>query len=166
MVRNDDMGIVKKIDHTRSPCEQQPELLIGSAAEAFLKQCEDEGVKVVKLSLDDIDNMAVLDRNNRELIYNDATTKEFKKDLQRQTERYWKEKTENTLNYDNYDDEKIQVVQKLRNSGFPVIKIKALDRLIQCNIHYEELTTYFSPDMDLKEISSFADRLADIKEKM
>ena len=166
MVRNDDMGIVKKIDHTRSPCEQQPELLIGSAAEAFLKQCEDEGVKVVKLSLDDIDNMAVLDRNNRELIYNDATTKEFKKDLQRQTERYWKEKTENTLNYDNYDDEKIQVVQKLRNAGFPVIKIKALDRLIQCNIHYEELTTYFSPDMDLKEISSFADRLVDIKEKM
>ena len=27
--------------------------------------------------------------------------------MQRQTERYWKEKTENTLNYDNYDDEKI-----------------------------------------------------------
>lgn len=165
MVRNDDLGIVKRIDHTRSPCEQQPELLVGSKADAFLRQCKEEGVKVIKLSLEDIDSLAILDRNNRELVYNDATTKEFKRDLKRQTEIWWKENSEKSLDYDSYDDKQIQVVQKLRNAGFSIGQIKALDRLVKCHVPYDELMTYFRADMELSEVKMFANRWADIKER-
>lgn len=165
MVRNDDLGIMKRIDYTRSPCEQQPELLIGSAAESFLKQCEEEGVKVIKLSMEDIDSLAVLERNNRKLVYSDATTKEFNENLKRQTKHCLQEKAARSLDYDSYDDKQIQVVQKLRNAGFSVIQIKEMDRLVKCNVKYEELTTYFRPDMGVSELSSFAKRLANIKEK-
>lgn len=165
MNRQDDLGIMKKFDCTRSPCLQQPEILIGSSAESFLKQCNDSGIPVIKLSVEDIDCLAVMERNNRELIYSNAATKEFKKDLKRQTEKYLKEKAAQSLDYDSYDDVQIQSVQKLRNAGFPVAKIKALDSLIKCHVGYEELITYFRADMSISEISTFANRLATIKTK-
>lgn len=165
MVRNDDMGILKEIDHARSPCEQQPGMLVGAEAEAYLKLCEEEGIKVTTLTMDDIDSLSVLCRRNTELVYRDASTVEFHDNLKKNTERILKEERERELDFDSYSESEMIIVQMLKNNGFNAKQIRALDSLIHLGVKYDELTTFFNNEMECSEIQSFAERLSKTKIK-
>lgn len=154
---------VKHYDYNATACEQIPEIFVGEDAENLIKQCEEEGIRVVSLKMDDIDALSILDRNNVMITGNDASTEEYWKQVYKNTERALKESIENELDFDNYGNDEVMVVQKLRNFGFTVKQIKALDPLIHTKIEYEELCTFFSPSMGLDEINNFSSRLAKIR---
>ena len=157
-----------KYDFSKSPCDQIPEFCIGTAADEAVEQCEKEGIKVVKLTLEDIDAYTVLERHKKELLAKgkNATTKEFWEQIHKNSEQVLKEKVANTLDFDNYDDMQVIVVQKLRNKGFAPIQIHALEPLIKINTEFDEIVTFFSPTMDLSEIEEFSLRLSKIKSKL
>lgn len=157
-----------KYDFTRSPCDQIPEFCFGAAAEEAVAQCEKEGIKIVKLSMEDIDAYSVLERHRKEVLAKgkNATTKEFWNQIHRNSELVLKQKHANTLDFDSYDDLQVIVVQKLRNQGFSPIQIRALEPLIKINTGFEEIVTFFSATMDVSEIEEFSLRLAKIKSKL
>jgi hypothetical protein len=68
-----------------------------------------------------------------------------------------------SIDFDSYDDAEILVVAELKNKGFDARQIHGLNPLIHLGVSYDELVTFFGPEMDLKEIEAFAKRLANIK---
>lgn len=157
-----------KYDFSKSPCEQIPEFCIGSEADEAMKQCEKEGIKVIKLTQEDIEAYAVLERNKKEKlsIGQNATTEEYWNQIHKNSKHILKEKLANSLDFENYDDVQVIVVQKLRNQGFSSMQIKALEPLIKVQMGYEEITTFFNPVMDVSEIEEFSLRLSKIKAKI
>lgn len=154
-----------KLDYAKPSCEQIPELLIGKEAEKLLEQCREEGVKVVKLSLDDIDALSVMDREQIPIDGKDATTDEFWRKITQNTEDALRRKKEAALNLDDYTEVEILLVQRLRNVGYLIPQIRALECLIRMGSDFDEIDTYFNPTMSVKEILDFATRLADAKSK-
>ena len=157
-----------KYDFTKSPCEQIPEFYIGTEADEAIEQCKREGIKVVHLTLEDIDAYTVLERHRKEALTKgkNATTKEFWEQIHKNSEQVLKEKNANVLDFDNYDDTQVIIVQKLKNKGFTPVQIKALEPLIKINTDYEEITTFFNCEMDVSEIEKFSLRLSNIKSKL
>lgn len=162
--KNREKFVKTKIDLTKSPCEQIPEFYIGAEADACLRECKDRDIKVIKLTEADIDALAVLKREKNEIPGNDAGTKEFWEQVHRASQKALNEKLKNMLDYDNYDEREFQVVQKLRNKGFIPAQIHALDCLIHEGCDIEELTTYFNPEMSVREMQNAAPRLAAAKQ--
>ena len=154
-----------KMDYGKPPCEQIPEMLLGKEAETFLEQCREEGIKIVKLSLDDIDALSVMDRERMPIKGKDATTDEFWRQVGRSTEEALRRKGEAALNLDDYEENEILLVQRLRNCGYSVSQIHALDSLIRMKSNFDEITAYFNPSMRVSEIMDFATRLAKAKSK-
>lgn len=153
-----------RIDRNKSPCEQLPDILIGADAEAFLNQCEEEGIKVITLTDDDIDAMSVLFRNNKEFTGQDPTTQEYWKQLHIQSELTLKEERKRRLNYDDYNEKEILVIQKLRNCGFSFRQINSLSPLIRNGYSCEQIMEYFGKHLDPIEMESFVERLLKSKQ--
>ena len=149
-------------DKDKADAEQIPELLFGAEAEAFLAKCENEGVDVIKIEEEDLYALDLLERNNKTLIGNDATTKAFWQSVREQSERTLKEVEQNELDFDRYSDKEFLIVQKLKNSGFSTRQIKCLDEIICSGFDFEEILMYFNPGMNIDEISMFASRLVKI----
>lgn len=159
--------VKRKTDfRARNPCELIPDFFVGTDAENFINDCRDEGIPVVTLSAEDVEALAFAERSNITRGY-DVTTKEFLQQIRDNTRQYKKTRQENTLDFDSYgnDNDKIFLVQRLKNIGFSVAQIRALDCLIRMGSDLEEIDTYFNKMMSAREISDFAARLAKAKEK-
>lgn len=166
MKRMDMDDSLLKYDYNKSPCEQVlPDCFINNDAEELIKKCREDGGNVIEITVDDIENLMILERNGLEPQGNDATTKEFWEQLRKNSESIIKEKALNELNFDEYDENSIMTVQRLKNSGFSGKQIHALDPLINIGVDFDELITYFSSTMGAEEMSNFATRLTNIKEK-
>ena len=156
---------VQVLDRKKSPCEQIPEFFIGREADEYLEKCKADGnVKILKLTEQDIDSLSILERENKEILGKDASTKEFWKQIRIQTEKAVKEKAARELNFDQYDAKELLVVQRLKNAGFSSRQIKALESLIKAEIAFDEITLYFNTEMPVTEIEYMAPRLAAAKE--
>ena len=153
------------MDRNKSPCEQFPDFIFGKDAEAFVKNCLEDGIKVVSITEKELDAVATLDNHNIPLTGSDATTKEYWKKIGESTERALEEAKRNSLDLDSYNGNQIITVQKLRNAGFEPSQINALNELIRAGYPYEELITYFGTHMAAKEILDFAGRLARLQNK-
>ena len=147
------------IDRNKSPCEQLPDVLVGASAEAFLKQCEEEGVKVITVTDQDIDAMDILFKSKKEFIGHDPTTKEYWKQLHIQSQKVMKEAEKNRLDYDSFNEKEILVVQRLRNSGFSFRQINSLSPLIRKGYSCDMIKEYFNDRLDTEEIELFVSRL-------
>lgn len=156
---------LQKYKSDLSDCEQIPELIVGKNADEFLKKCDEEGIRVIKLSAEDIDAISIMDRNNKHFVGEDPSTKEFWKNVHKTTRQAIMEKIENTLDLDDYIDTEFLTVQRLRNKGFTPQQIHALDQLIHLGSDLDEITRYFGPHMTASEISDFAGRLAAVKKR-
>ncbi len=156
---------IKPYDYTKRPIEQIPDILVGDEAEAFLKQCEEDGIKVATITMDDLDAGAVLQSKNHPLPGNDATTVEFWKNLYSRTLQVLEEEEKSALNFDLYNNEQLLTVQRLKNQGFSSLQINALNNLINNNYDYEEIVKFFNNGMSAKEINEFAGKLLEIKLK-
>ena len=75
------------------------------------------------------------------------------------------EDKKNTIDFDQYSDEQIIVIQRLRNSGFEPKQINALMDLVKAGYDYDNLIKYFNEDMAVDEIQMFAHRLANMKKQ-
>ncbi|RKI38253.1 hypothetical protein D7V86_15215 [bacterium D16-51] len=156
---------VQVLDRKKSPCEQIPEFFIGREADEYLEKCKADGnIKILKLTEQDIDSLSILERENKEILGKDASTKEFWKQIRIQTEKAVKEKAARELNFDQYDAKELLVVQRLKNAGFSSRQIKALESLIKAEIAFDEITLYFNTEMPVTEIENMAPRLAAAKE--
>lgn len=148
-----------RIDRNKSPCEQIPDVLIGKAAEDFLNQCEDEGIKVITLEDKDIDAMNVLFKSKQDFKGQDPTTKEYWKQLHIQSENVLKELNKSKLDYNSFNEKEILEVQKLRNTGFSLRQINSLGPLIRNGYSCEDIREYFNERLDVSEIDSFVNCL-------
>ena len=166
MKRFDDTDDSMKYDYNKSPCEQiMPKIYMNEEADEVLKKCEEEGKTVVRFTKDDIENLMVLERHGLEPQGNDASTNEYWEQIRKQSEAVVKEKALNELNFDDYDENSIMTVQRLKNNGFTGKQIHAIDPLLSVGVGFDEIISYFSATMTAEEISSFATRLANIKRK-
>jgi len=165
MKRMDNIASNIRYDYNKSPCDQLPEFFIGNEADEILKKCEEDGIQVIHLTLDDIDNLSILERHGMEPQGNDASSKEYWEQIRKNSEAVLKEKASNELNFDDYDEKSIMTVQRLKNNGFSGKQIHALDPLLNVGVDFDELITYFSATMGADEIYNFATRLANIKGK-
>lgn len=166
--RMDNLGIMKDSDYNPdlSPCVQQPGILTDKAAEEYLKICEEEGVKIITLTLDDIDNLTLLARRNEDIMYRDASTKEFHEALRRKAINTIKEEQANS-DFDKFDfsSDQLNVVAQLIAGGYSNDQILALQPLISLNVSFEELSTFFDVDMSVGEMTTFAIKMAAVKQK-
>lgn len=156
---------VLQYDHTRSPCEQIPEVLVGKEAQDFLAKCREENIEIIPVSFDDIDALSVLQREREEIFDKGKADKDIWERIKENSRRKLKEKAASTLSFDNYEGQKFMVVQRLRNNGFTPAQIWALDSLIQSESPYEEISLYFNCEMAVKDIEEIAPRLALAKQK-
>lgn len=155
-----------KFDYSKSPCEQIPDIYVGKEADSFLRQCEDEGVRVVNITLEDVDALATLEREKVPITGENASTKEFWEQIRKNSKEALEKKKASIIDFDSYgSDEKMLLVQRLRKNGFSVVQIRALDSLIQSGSSFEEIDTYFNNEMSVNEIRNFADRLVKAKQK-
>lgn len=157
----------QKLDRTRSPCEQTPEILIGRDAEKFLDDCQDEGVSVVNLSMDDVKSLTIIRQAKIPFKGQNPATEAYWRQIKESTQKIEEERKNNMLDFDSYgSDDNVFLAQRLRNIGFSVAQIKALDCLIKAGSDFDEIDAYFNNMMSVKEIGDFAKRLADAKEKL
>ena len=152
-----------RYDYGKSPCEQLPDILIGKSAEQYLKQCEEEGVKVVRLTEMDLDALSVLESHDKRIPGKDATTNEFWRAVYENTEKVLKEEKRNEIDMDSYNNNQIIAVQRLRNTGFSPKQINALNGLIKVGYNFEEIIKYFNNNMSVDEIEYFSARLKEIQ---
>lgn len=161
-------GVVESLyKHNKdlSDCDQIPNILIGADAESFLRKCEEEGIRVVTLTDEDVDALCILDRSQKEPVGEDPTTQAFWRNVRNTTRKTLIEKLGNTLDLDQYTEEEFLVVQKLRNKEFTPLQIHALDELIHLGSSLSEITNYFGPHMTVTEIEDFTARLATVKRR-
>lgn len=166
-----DRGVLKdlkKYDNSRSASDQLSDdmVIVGRGVEEYIKKCEEEDIKVIKLSEQDILAMDVLDRADRKSPGIDPATKEFWKNIHKTTREVIQENIANTLNLDEYTDKEMMTVQKLKNTGFTTQQIHALDQLIHLGSDIEEITGYFNSTMNATDMEDFACRLAAVKKKV
>jgi hypothetical protein len=155
-----------RIDRNKSPCEQLPEVLTGAAAEDFLRQCEEDGIKVISITDEDIDAMDVLLRNKRDFSGRDPTTQEYWKQLRINSQKVLKEVERSKLDYDSFTEKEILVVQRLRNLGFSHRQINSLSPLIRDGYSCEKIKEYFNERMDIGEIDDFVRRLLKVEKQV
>lgn len=155
----------KPYNYEKSPCEQIPEVLYGKAAENYLKQCEEEGIKVLTLTEDDLDALAVLSNHEKELPGKDPSTNEFWDKVYENTIKVLEEQKKEELKLDIYSDKQIMIIQRLRNKGFSAKQINALSDLISIDVSFEEITEFFNSDMAVEDMREMSNRLAKIKKQ-
>lgn len=158
-----------KYDYSKSPCEQIPKLYMGNKAKKILQHCKADKIPVIKITEADIEAYTVLERYKKEqagMLGNDVSTEAFWELLHKNKEFVLEENRRNSLDIEMYDDTAFITVQKLRNAGFEANKINVLNPLIVTGMKYEEIITFFRPDMEIEEIQLFATRLAKIKQKV
>lgn len=172
LTRKEPYVIKKKVDtastqydYEKSPCEQVPNVLLGKAAEAYIKQCEEEGVKIVNLNEIDLDALAILEENNETMPGKDASTDIFWRRVYERTAAIIEDEKRKQLNMDDYSDGQIIIVQQLRNAGFTPKQINSLNMLIHKGYKFEEILKYFNCSMAEEEIHSFAVKLATINQQ-
>jgi type IV secretion system protein VirD4 len=159
-----DAGI-SQYEYEKSCCEQLPEVLVGKEASEYLKQCDEAGVKIINLNELDLDAVSVLKNNNQPLPGKDATTNEFWRKVYSSTAEYIEDKKKSELNFDDYSDDQIIIVQRLRNLGFIPTQINALNALITMGCSFEEITQFFNCNMSVDDMRVASGRLAEIKKQ-
>lgn len=143
----------------KSPCEQQPEIIVGEAAKEYIKECEKDGIKVIKITEADIDALSVLERNNEKIVGNDASTNTFWNYVHENTQKTLDRKKTETIDLSNYSMDELMLVQRLKTYGFEEKQIKNLEPLIFAGWDFEQITMYFALKMSATEIKSFSERL-------
>ncbi len=166
-IKRRDSKVKTKYDFNKSPCEQIPVVYSGREAEKMKAQCEHDGIEIIKISADDVDAMSVLSRNKEPLVGLPGAegTESFWRHVRENSKRILEEQKNKTIDYNDYDDEQVLLVQRLRNEGYEVFQIKALSCLILAGSDYKEISTYFNSRMSVGEITDFAERLASVKLK-
>ena len=81
------------------------------------------------------------------------------------TAEYIEEKKKSELDFENYSDEQIIIVQRLRNLGFIPTQINALNALITMGCSFEEITQFFNCNMAVDDIQTASRRLSEIKKQ-
>jgi type IV secretion system protein VirD4 len=152
-----------EINRNKSPCEQLPEIYIGEDAKAFIRQCMEEEIPVIRISDNEINAVATLNAYKVPLTGQDASTKEFWRKIFEVTAQTLADAKKNALDLDLYNDEQLIIVQRLRNAGFEPVQINGLNDLIMANYSFEDIVKYFGVNMTVKEIEDFAGRLAKLK---
>lgn len=158
---------VNRVDYQKSPCERSEgiQVFFGVDAEHFISQCDEDGIEIIKLSESDVDALSILNRHNQRIRGQNATTKQFWKDLHQLTEEAMTRQKANEIDYDLYSVEQMKVIQKLRNMQFSVAQIKAMNGLILSDYPLEDILEYFGNHMSETQIKEFSDRLVNIREK-
>lgn len=156
---------IVKYDFTKKAIDQIPEILMGEDAEAYIKQCREDGVKIAVLTEDDIDACSILSDNNMEIPGVDASTNTFWDKVYETTVRVIEEEQKDLINFDMFANEQIITVQMLKNLGFSGKQINALAGLVQHDYPFEELIKYFNSGMSEEEIKTFSDKLLNIENK-
>ena len=154
-----------KYDDSISVFKQIPEIFIGDAAKNVLKECEEEDIRVAIITESDLDALGVLASHDKPFIGSDPTTRTYWKNLHDYSDQVLEEEKKQQLSFDKYVDSQIMIVQQLRNNGFSIAQIGALESLIMNGYKYEDITKYFNPDMTTWDISDFVVRLIDIQKQ-
>lgn len=154
-----------KYDYAKTPCEQVPNVLFGKDAEAYIRQCEEEGIKVAKLNEMDLDAISTLEAHDEKIPGKDASTDVFWRRVYESTIAIIESDKRKQLNMDDYSNEQIIIVQQLRNAGFTPRQINSLNVLIHKGYKFEELLKYFNSSMAAEEIDSFAVKLVTINQQ-
>lgn len=87
----------------------------------------------------------------------------FWRNIVKNTKQLIDEDRKNLIDFSQYSDNQIIVIQRLRNTGFELIQINALMELIKKGYSYDNLIKYFNKNMAADEIKTFAHRLANMK---
>ncbi|MGO4970518.1 VirD4-like conjugal transfer protein, CD1115 family [[Clostridium] aminophilum] len=158
-IKKTEFSIVPPYDPTKPDIEQIPEILIGKVAENFVKQCEENDVPVITLTMEDLDACAMLRSKNEPIPGENPTTEQFWKNVHKRTEEVLRMEEESQIKYDLYSNEQMITVQVLKNSGFTCRQINAMHGLVEIDYSYEELIRLFNKNMPVEEIQEFAGRL-------
>lgn len=148
-----------KYDPNKKHCEQIPEIYFDKAADEFLAECEENDIKVIKVTSEDMDALDDYLNANNTLEGHNESTEQFWRMVHENTDRAKREAEENRLDMAEYTDAEVLTVQKLKNRGFSVLHIKALTPLIKQGKKTEELLEYFNPALSVIETKEFVDRL-------
>ena len=143
--------------------EQSAKVLSGSAAEKYLEDCEKRGVKVIKMTMDDLDIISSSMRHNIYPEESHGLDAKMITQLREESKQRIKEEELSVLNFDDYQGLQLETVMKLSNSGFSNQQIHALDPLIHLNTTANEILELVNPTMPTQKICDFARRYAEIK---
>ena len=141
----------KPYDYDKSVYEQLPDFQTGNAAEVYLKQCEEAGIQVININDIGLDSLAVLKEHNEKIPGKNAGTNEFWRNIVKNTKQLIDEDRKNLIDFSQYSDNQIIVIQRLRNTGFELIQINALMELIKKGYSYDNLIKYFNKNMVQEE---------------
>lgn len=155
--------VAEAYDYEKSDYEQLPDLIVGDAAEAYLKQCEEEGIQVINIGDMKLDSFIVLKEHEKEIPGKNPGTNQYWKNIVWSSMQIIKEEKKKEIDFDSFSDEQIIMIQRLRNSGFEPVQINALTELIQIGYSFEDITKYFNSSMSVEEIQTFSHRLANMK---
>ena len=158
-------AVVKAYDYDKTVFDQLPDFQSGAGAEIYLKQCEEAGIQIINLDDMALDSLIVLDEHDIKIPGKNAGTKEFWRNLIRNTKEVVEEEKKNMIDFDRYSDDQIIVIQRLRNAGFEPIQINALIELVEAGYSFDNIVKYFSGAMAVDEIRAFAHRLANMKKQ-
>lgn len=161
--KSDDKPMI--YDSSKSPCEQIPKIYYGEAAEKRVQELESKGIKVLTLTLDDIDGLDVLERHNSLIDEKEMCSPDLSKIIEKAVEEVKNAEINDVLDMNDYDGTQIFVVQRLKNSGFSLHQIKALTPLIKIDTSYDEIVMYFNKDMNPEEIESFANKFVQLRKE-
>ena len=142
---------MKEYDYDKSIYEQLPDFQSDKAAEIYLKQCEDAGIQIISLDDMELDSLIVLKEHGKKIPGKNAGTNEFWRNIVKNRNQIIEEDKKNTIDFDQYSDEQIIVIQRLRNSGFEPKQINALMELVKAGYDYDNLIKYFNEDMAVDE---------------
>jgi type IV secretion system protein VirD4 len=164
-VKKEEYDGLTRYDTSKSPCEQLPEILFGKAAESYLKQCEENGIPVVKVSETDVDAISLIKSHGKEMPGKDSTTNEFWRKVYESTQEIINNDRRKELDIDSYDGEQLMTMQRLRNKGFNPEQINALEGLVREGFGFDEITMYFNSGMTVNEIKPVADKIIAYRRK-
>lgn len=155
--------VAESYDYEKSDYEQLPDLIVGDAAEAYLKQCEEEGIQIINIGDMELDSFIVLKEHEKKIPGKNAGTNQFWKNIIQNTAKIIEEEKKKEIDFDLFSNEQIIVIQRLRNIGFEAVQINALTELIQTAYSFEDIIKYFNSSMSVEEIQTFSHRLANMK---
>lgn len=155
--------VAEAYDYEKSDYEQLPDLIVGDAAEAYLKQCEEEGIQIINIGDMELDSFIVLKEHEKKIPGKNPGTNQFWKNIIQNTAKIIEEEKKKEIDFDLFSNEQIIVIQRLRNSGFEPVQINALTELIQTEYSFEDIIKYFNSSMPVDEIQTFSHRLANMK---
>lgn len=136
------------------------EILSGKEAEEKAKELRAAGVKVITLTDDDFDVLSLFDLEEQvleEKHYEDLG--EVFSQMREQVSEYEEKTLKEAINFDDYPNKELLVVQKLLNKGFIPQQIHAMDNLIHEEMSLEELLDLFNSEMTIKGIEDFVKKL-------